>query len=288
MLFLCPAVWSVKWGLKYSSLKHKMATVCLRIREWRKQFHNSAVESTKPRAVNSGPIAANRGNLCLNILFLKIRLEGLGKGLPFDKKVCFMWAHPLTNMESKNLHSQYSFLKCAQSYSFQFLRNLFYIYIHKTIWLKTSIQLYPALLVLLTSTSVAPHVYCPAWHDTQEKSTGPIHLQRVHKTPPFLLHCPSPILSLPGYNTRLPQQKGDVGAIFKSNSLLHYKKGKGFAMVHSASCMAAWLSGAPMWPWDTEREQGWESLPNPPPSSALWSREAWRGLQSTPAPPPAH
>lgn len=27
--------------------------------------------------------------------------------------------------------------------------------------------------------------------------------------------------------------------------------------------MAAWLFGAPMWPWDTEREQGWESLLNP-------------------------
>lgn len=36
-------------------------------------------------------------------------------------------------------------------------------------------------------------------------------------------------------------------------------------MVHSASCMAGWLSGALMWPWDIEREQGWESLANPHP-----------------------
>ena len=49
--------------------------------------------------------------------------------------------------------------------------------------------------------------------------------------------------------------------------------------------MAVWEGGrgggAPMWPWDREREQGWESLPNPPlPSSPPpllqpWSTEAW-------------
>lgn len=152
--------------------------------------------------------------------------------------------------------------------------------------LKTSIQICSSLCVFLTGTSVAPHVFSPAWHDTQ-KTAQSQSTYKGYMIPPLLtLHCPSPILSLPGYNTDCHNRKGNVGAIFKSNSLLHYKKGKGFAMVHSASCMAAWLSGAPMWPWDTEREQGWESLPNPPPSPQ-WSAEACWGLQSTPAPPPA-
>ncbi len=53
--------------------------------------------------------------------------------------------------------------------------------------------------------------------------------------PSLLLHCPSPILSLPGYNTGLPQQKGDVGAISKSNSLLHYKKRK--RICHGPLCL---------------------------------------------------
>lgn len=133
----------------------------------------------------------------------------------------------------------------TKSYSSQFCNNPLYTYTYVTIRLKTSSNLCPALLVLQTTTSVVPHVYSTAWHDRRDNSTDPIHLQSVHNNTP-LLHCPSPILSLPGYNKRVPQQKGDVGAISKSNSLLSYKKGKGFAMVHSASCMVAWLSGAPM------------------------------------------
>lgn len=37
-----------------------MAPVLLSIREWRKQFHNSVVERTKPRAVNAGPVALKK------------------------------------------------------------------------------------------------------------------------------------------------------------------------------------------------------------------------------------
>lgn len=102
---------------------------------------------------------------------------------------------------------------------------------------------------------------------TQENTTEPIHLETVHNTPfpPLPIpHSSSAILKKKTPQT-LPQQKGDVCAILKSNSLLHSKKIKGFFMVHSASCMAGWLSGALMWPWDIEREQGWESLANPHP-----------------------
>ncbi|KAA8590836.1 hypothetical protein FQN60_001779 [Etheostoma spectabile] len=39
----------IKLEFSYEELtKHKMATVCLRITEWRKLFHNSAIERTKP------------------------------------------------------------------------------------------------------------------------------------------------------------------------------------------------------------------------------------------------
>lgn len=55
-------------------------------------------------------------------------------------------------------------------------------------------------------------------------------------TPPFK-HCPSPILSLPGYYTRVPQQRGVLVPFLNPALLCIKEKGKGFAMVHSASCM---------------------------------------------------
>lgn len=93
-----------------------------------------------------------------------------------------MWAHPLTSVECRNSILSTVFLKCIPRHTVFSFRIIYFTY--KNIRLKTSIQSCPALLVLLTSTSVAPHVYSPAWHDTQENSTEPIHLQRVHNTPP--------------------------------------------------------------------------------------------------------
>lgn len=113
-----------------------------------------------------------------------------------------------------------------------------------------------------------------AWHTREQQTQSTYKGYIIPNHPPsssFTAH--PPLFSLPGYNIRVPQQQ--VWVPFLNPTLFSIiKKGKGFAMVHSASCIAAWLSGAPMWPWDTEREQGWESLPNPPPS-ALWSAEAW-------------
>lgn len=64
--------------------------------------------------------------------------------------------------------------------------------------------------------------------------TEPIYLERVHNTSlPPLVPIP-PHLLCQSTKTRQAQQKGDVSVhIYKCNSLLHYKKEKGFAMVQS-------------------------------------------------------
>lgn len=140
------------------------------------------------------------------------------------------------------------------------------------------------------------HIWCSclffsglAWH--KKRHRGPIHLQRVHNNP---LRPLSPLPIPHSFSAMLQHKtattvKRDVGAVYKSSSLLHYQKKKGKRICHGPLCLlygSLVVEGTHVTLRHKEREQGWESLPNPPPSQSCGARRPDEAFQSTPAPPP--
>lgn len=193
-----------------------------------------------------------------------------------------MWAHPLTSMGCRISADS---LNVYQVIQFAVSEWFIHEYI-KTSGQKTSNDLCPALPALLTCTSFAPCVYSPAWHDTRKQHRAN-PLTKGTKYPPS---CSSSTAHPPFFFCQATTQdchnRKDMWVPFLNPTLFCIIKRK--RICHGPLCL---LYGS-LVVWGThvtlrhrEREQGWESLPNPPPS-ALWSTEAWRGLQSTPTPPP--
>lgn len=246
---LIPDLWREVWS--FPTVRRALCNtkwplcVCLRIgEEWRKQCRNSAIELTEHRAESSGPV--NGGYMCFCILSLHIRLEGVGEDS--SQEVSTSWINPLTYQEHGNSNFCRFFPECVGVIESEWV-----IFLIKGKKIPKTKQ---AHLLPLISVPIL------AWGTRKQHRSNP---QRVHN--PLLLHCPSPILSLPACNTRLPQQRGGVGAIFTLTPFCIIKK-KGGKDLPWSTLPPVWQIGCLGHPCDpeTQRESKGESrYPTPHP-----------------------